>query len=329
MNKRKNAELGSSVSVTEQELALINSYTRKELSADEVYTFSVVLCDNDIDRDFEYFTKQTLEELAQMFVGVTGIYDHNPTAQNQVARIYSCAVEQLPEKKTAYGEDYARLVGKAYIPICSSSSELIDMLDSGIRKEVSVGCGIGECVCSVCGEDMRVHCCSHIKGEEYDGVLCCGILKNATDAYEWSFTPVPSQRRAGVLKSFFDCEENDFEKSFPKYSDCSGGCTLNREEYSALKEYISELKRKADENGRYKSVLELETVKEGVTARIGIESDLLEKMVKCLSVDELLMLRKSFERKSAQLLPIRTQLAGSLNTGSALSVSQDNKEYEI
>ena len=36
---------------TTQELELINNYTVKPLSADEVYTFGIVLCDNEIDRD--------------------------------------------------------------------------------------------------------------------------------------------------------------------------------------------------------------------------------------------------------------------------------------
>ena len=42
---------------------------------EEVYTFSVVLCDNEVDRDGECFTKETLEELAKLFVGKTGILD--------------------------------------------------------------------------------------------------------------------------------------------------------------------------------------------------------------------------------------------------------------
>ena len=82
------------------DLVLINSVAYKNYSVDEVYTFSVVLCDNDIDRDLEYFTSDTLEELSKMFVGVTGIYDHNPSAKNQVARIYSCKTENLSPKKT-------------------------------------------------------------------------------------------------------------------------------------------------------------------------------------------------------------------------------------
>ena len=98
MNKNKSAAAEFEQTVSADELELINQYTRKNLREGEIYTFSVVLCDNDIDRDFEYFTEDTLKSLAEMFVGVTGIYDHDPTAKNQVARIYSCGVENLAPK---------------------------------------------------------------------------------------------------------------------------------------------------------------------------------------------------------------------------------------
>ena len=42
--------------VTEEALAAINRYTQKDLTADEVFVFSAVLCDNEIDRDFERFS---------------------------------------------------------------------------------------------------------------------------------------------------------------------------------------------------------------------------------------------------------------------------------
>ena len=60
----------------EGELELINQYTRQELNEDEVYAFSIVLCDNEIDRDSERFSVQSLQKLSELFVGVTGLYDH-------------------------------------------------------------------------------------------------------------------------------------------------------------------------------------------------------------------------------------------------------------
>lgn len=57
----------------ENELELINRYSRKELSPEEVYIFSVTLCDNEVDRDLERFSKSALYALAPLFEGKTGI----------------------------------------------------------------------------------------------------------------------------------------------------------------------------------------------------------------------------------------------------------------
>ncbi len=267
MDKNKNVQIGSSLGVTQSDMELINKYSRKALSEEDVYTFSVVLCDNDVDRDYEHFTADTLQKLAEMFVGVTGIYDHEPSAKNQAARIYDCKCEAVEGKKTALGEDYVRVVAKAYMPVCESSKEMITMLDSGIRKEVSVGCGIAKCSCSICGADMRDHACSHIRGERYNGKLCCGVLSDPTDAYEWSFTAVPAQRKAGVIKSFIHSENND----------------------------VDAIKRAAAQNERFKSYLILETVKAGVTAQMGIGSDMLEKMVCNLCAEDMIKLKALFD----------------------------------
>ena len=54
--------------------------------------FSVVLCNNDVDRDHEKFTRQALEKLGALFVGKTGIFDHSMKSGDQAARIYATAV---------------------------------------------------------------------------------------------------------------------------------------------------------------------------------------------------------------------------------------------
>ena len=54
---------GEGTAVNAQDLELIGALARKPLKAEEVYTFSVRLCDNEIDRDFERFDAQTLEQL--------------------------------------------------------------------------------------------------------------------------------------------------------------------------------------------------------------------------------------------------------------------------
>lgn len=112
---RKAANISPGTGVpTSEELALINKFTRRELTAEEVYTFSVVLCDNEIDRDGEQFTPTALEKLAELFVGKAGGYNHSMNAHEQVMRIYAAAAQAHDTKKNSEGETYVRLQAKAY-----------------------------------------------------------------------------------------------------------------------------------------------------------------------------------------------------------------------
>ena len=52
----------------------INRLSRTPLTEAEVYAFSVRLCDNEVDRDGERFAPRTLEQLAPLFVGKSGIF---------------------------------------------------------------------------------------------------------------------------------------------------------------------------------------------------------------------------------------------------------------
>lgn len=52
-------------------------------------------------------------------------------------------------RKLALGDDYYRLQARAYLPVCESNRDIILAIDSGIIKEVSVGCAVGR-VCAMC-----------------------------------------------------------------------------------------------------------------------------------------------------------------------------------
>ena len=197
----KESQGGAPAAVTGEDLALINALARKELKAEEVYTFSVRLCDNEVDRDFERFAPQTLEGLAGLFVGKSGIFDHQWSARGQAARIYKTEMVREPEKLTRAGDGYCWLKGYAYMLRTDSAKDLIAEIEGGIKKEVSVGCAVERSVCSVCGADLREGQCGHKKGEVYDGKLCYASLEGASDAYEFSFVAVPAQPAAGVVKS--------------------------------------------------------------------------------------------------------------------------------
>ena len=198
MKVEKEALGGQRVEPTEEELALVNRQSRKELTAAEVYLFAVRLCDNEVDRDGEQFPQATLEQLAELFVGKSGIFDHRWSAGGQTARIYRTEVVREEGIRTALGEPACYLKGYAYMVRTQGNQDLIAEIEGGIKREVSVGCAVKRAECSICGSDMGR--CAHEKGKRYDGRLCCARLLEATDAFEFSFVAVPAQPRAGVMK---------------------------------------------------------------------------------------------------------------------------------
>lgn len=189
-------------------LAAINRFTRRAVTEEEVYTFPVVLCDNEIDRDGERFSVSALEKLAELFPGKTGIFDHDPKGEKQTARIYECEVRVDGSRMTACGEPYTYLYGKAYMMRTEGNRDLITEIDGGIKKEVSVSCSVGRKLCSVCGADRHEQSCGHIKGRSYGGKICADVLDMPTDAYEWSFVAVPAQAEAGVTKHFSEVQQD-------------------------------------------------------------------------------------------------------------------------
>ena len=184
----------------EADLALINRLTRAPMTAEQVYTFAVRLCDNEVDRDFERFDASALSALGDLFVGKTGLFDHRWSAEGQTARIYKTELVRERSRVTAAGDGYCWLKGWAYLLRGEKNADLIAEIDAGIKKEVSVGCAVRQSVCSVCGAESGT--CEHIRGREYGGKLCYTELRDPSDAYEWSFVAVPAQKDAGVVKKY-------------------------------------------------------------------------------------------------------------------------------
>ncbi len=209
--------------ITNEILEKINKFTRREHTADELFVFEAVLCDNEIDRDNERFTAQALKKLSELFVGKTGIFDHNPKSGNQSARIFSTQIVVDNTRKTAANEDYMCLKAQIYMVRTDSNADLIKEIDGGIKKEVSISCSCKKKLCSVCKTNRKNRQCSHIAGKYYGNTLCHNVLDDVTDAYEWSFVAVPAQVEAGVKKHYIaDCGCNDdalkkLEESIEKY----------------------------------------------------------------------------------------------------------------
>lgn len=318
----KEAEASQVEQVSAEDLALIHQQSRKELKEEEIYTFSVRLCDNQVDRDFDRFTKGTLEELSALFVGKSGIFDHSWTAKGQACRIYKTeVVEESPVDEMGYGEGSYFLKAFVYMIRTASNEDLIAEIEAGIKKEVSVGCAVSQSLCSICGEDIGR--CSHNKGETYDQGLCYSELIGATDAYEFSFVAVPAQQKAGVMKQMQVVDLTQGEGALPPGVDLknfdllgllastfSGGClsTEQEEELVTLKGQLQTLQEQAKIGRNCLEALQKEVTRLGCLSHVSISNETMEKLVKKLDSEELSTLKTAFEEKAAEKIPLKTQL---------------------
>ena len=278
----------------------IRQFTRKEFTADELYIFSLILCNNDIDRDYEKFSVSALNELAKLFIGKTGIRDHSMKAADQTARIFDTWVEKLPNRKTADGEDFYVLRAKAYMVRSEENKSLITEIDAGIKKEVSVSCSMALSTCSVCGKSRKNSGCSHINGRKYGGKTCFSILSNAADAYEWSFVAVPAQREAGVTKSFNiekgDSDMTDIKKCLSTEDE---QIVLSNKQAKEICSYIEEREELAALGEEYKKSLIKELV--SLCAKTVPQMDLkvFGGVAAVMTTKELLSFKNAFEKQQA------------------------------
>lgn len=303
------AESGGNSSVPDAEaLTKINRFTRREFSAKELYVFPVVLCDNEIDRDGERFSTQALEKLAELFVGKTGIFNHSGRAEDQSARIFDCRVEKDIGRTTSAGEPYACLKAGAYLPRTEWNAGLIEELESGIKKEVSVGCAVESITCSVCGADLKTESCRHERGRRYEGQVCCAVLDKPTDAYEWSFVAVPAQREAGVVKCYTGKGGTNMEE-LEKALHSGGPVTFSREEAEKLAEKIAGLEREAECGRAYREEMTKEFVRCAMISRPGIPQESLRRAADGMNLEDLKCFAGEFRKEAERVVPLSPQLA--------------------
>ena len=283
MDIKKETQVSASGVATAAQMESINAQARSELTAEQVYVFSVRLCDDQIDRDGERFDTAALPTLAKLFIGKTGIVDHKWSSDSQVARIF--ATEVVQEQGITYIKAWA------YIRRGGNADEVIADIEAGIKKEVSVGCAMGRAICSICGSDYGE--CGHQKGEYYDGQLCCAILKEPMDAYEFSFVAVPAQRDAGVLKGM------------------GRNATLKElaDEFGAQQEYRT-LFKQAQMGKLYEKQLRDDVVRLCLSLDLGAAEPVLRGVVEKAAAEDLLKLKEALEGKMRQILPMQTQLPG-------------------
>ena len=281
MDIRKQGRAAPVGAPDEAQLEKINAIAKGTLSKDDVYVFSVRLCDDQVDRDFERFSAEAIEKLAPMFIGRPGIVDHDWSAERQIARVFDTAAEHEA------GQTFLR--AWAYMLRTEKTRDLIADIEGGIRQEVSIGCAMGKSTCSVCGSEYGA--CGHKKGAVYGGAVCCAVLEEPTDAYEFSFVAVPAQKKAGVLKKgrMSEEEEREFFKEFE----------------SGLRE---QLEKERGISERYRARVKKEFRRAAILAGAKLDEEALTILAENLPVTSLENLTAQLTKSAEARYPLRVQL---------------------
>ena len=247
------------------------------LTAEQVYIFSVRLCDNEVDRDLERFAgRRPWRHWENCLWGRAASLTTSGQPSGQTARIYRTEMVREPSRVTVAGDPYCWLKGWAYLLRTEKNADLIAEIEGGIKKEVSVGCSVARRVCSICGAEAGT--CTHEKGRTYGEQLCFTELREPTDAYEWSFVAVPAQREAGVLKRFTQMD---------------GGALLQKQ--AALgRKYLQELRK--------------EVTRLAMLADDGVDGTVFASVAERLEEPELLELKRCYEVRAAKRFPAPPQL---------------------
>lgn len=161
-------------------LSLIPSSVPKE----DLFVYPIKLSDNSIDRENEFFSQYALEQLEEKIIGLVGIYDHNWSSEGIHSRIFKTELVVSDDKKNETGDPYTYIVGFAYTLRGEKNKDLIDYINTGMFREVSIGFKAGETTSlTVDGESVT-------------------RTDSITDVFEWSFVAVPAQRKSGVVKHY-------------------------------------------------------------------------------------------------------------------------------
>ena len=182
MNKR--------LEITDELLNEINNKFNRTYKKDDLIAFDIELVHNDIDKDYEAFSENSLKEMAELFVGKTGfIFTDKKTQYNvRVLSTYCCQYPSygILQKLTSYSEVYTKLRAIVFA-FKNKDLEEFDIENS----EFSISCSVLHRQCSICLKD---NCTEHTKGityslkrVPYNSVKRCFLFLNGvTDVYEFA-----------------------------------------------------------------------------------------------------------------------------------------------
>ena len=136
----------------EAQLAVINKFTRRPFTADELYIGQIRLANNAIDRDNERFSEGMLQEFMKTAVRKTFLMDHAKydSSDNAIGKFFDVEIEKmdLATAKAETGEDFILPAGVTevlfmspwfYIPKAGIDEKQLIKIDAGVFDFASIG----------------------------------------------------------------------------------------------------------------------------------------------------------------------------------------------
>lgn len=150
---------------TATDLEMINELALEPLTADGVYVRRMALANDQIDRDFERFSRGVLKQFSDTLPGKSVLIGHDHSSA-PIGRFYKAEALRAVD-------GVVNLVGSWYAPVTDENAHDRASIDSGVWSNVSIGFRWDTLVCDLCGTDYRDPACPHILGQQYpvDGVV--------------------------------------------------------------------------------------------------------------------------------------------------------------
>lgn len=171
--------------IEDGQLALINMYTLKTVTAEDVYVRTAYLAHNAIDRDGDVFDDALLERFAETLPG-KGLFVKHPRGYDGDSgpgsgRWFDAHVVEMshdearkalrqPNLQWPAGSERAKLLETSfYIPLTESKQSLVEDVDFGVAGDVSIGFIAKESTPILDGAENVVAHRLHAPGEALEG----------------------------------------------------------------------------------------------------------------------------------------------------------------
>jgi len=182
-------------SISDEDLEKINKFAVSPVESKDVTVYTALLIDDKITRNHTQYTKDFQNMLLSLpqgegnFIGSPILFgdsqDHQHAANAQVGRIFEAW--QVIDEEKHYG-----VMAKLYV-LNQGNDDLINKINSGILKEMSIATKVQMPLCSICSQDIRQ--CDHIPGQNG----CYVIMSGTGFVAESSFVAVPGSNAAKIL----------------------------------------------------------------------------------------------------------------------------------